>query len=564
MTDVVYTADDGYYFPDGYSVAAVNGISVTRNSYTQITVSGTPTADAEITLTAPTAKTNQTAPTGLTATKASSSTAADGKISGVTSAMEYRKDGDTAWTAVGSNQTEITGLTAGTYKVRYAGTADKNASPAASVEVGAKTVSTVTKAPTAKTLTYSGQAQELVTAGTAEGGEMQYALGSATEATESYTASIPSGTDAETYYVWYMVVGDANHNDTEAAKVTVTISKDTVTAPTIASKEYTGQTQTADVAASTLYTVTANNGGTNVGSYDVVLTLTDSANYKWSDSTEAAKTLSFQIIKATANTVTVNIEGWTYGETAKAPTSTATFGTAAYTYAEKGSTDFSAAVPTTAGNYTVKAAVAGTANYPAGEATADFTIAKKIPAAGVDFSVEPLQLTYTGSPQVLARQTIQTEGLEIEYSFDYGASVETGLPAKKASGEYLICYRVIGNEIYETLAWSEPLLATIRMYATFSNPDFVLPPFLSEIGEEAFAEDMWLTVVDAGGCAQVDACAFRDCANLKRIRLPQNCEIDDTAFTGCEALRMVFAPSGGTTAAWCAGHDVNFVPESQN
>ena len=50
MTPVVYTANDGYYFPENYSVDAVNGISVTRNSFTQITVSGTPTANAEIAL----------------------------------------------------------------------------------------------------------------------------------------------------------------------------------------------------------------------------------------------------------------------------------------------------------------------------------------------------------------------------------------------------------------------------------------------------------------------------------------------------------------------------------
>ena len=97
MTDVVYTADNGYYYPTDYSVAEVSGIKVTRDSYTQITVSGTPTADAAIALTAPTAKTDQTAPTGLTATKASSSTATDGKISGVTAAMEYQIDGATTW-----------------------------------------------------------------------------------------------------------------------------------------------------------------------------------------------------------------------------------------------------------------------------------------------------------------------------------------------------------------------------------------------------------------------------------------------------------------------------------
>lgn len=51
MTDVVYTANSGCYFPEDYSVSPVNGISVTRNSTDQITVSGTPTANTDITLT---------------------------------------------------------------------------------------------------------------------------------------------------------------------------------------------------------------------------------------------------------------------------------------------------------------------------------------------------------------------------------------------------------------------------------------------------------------------------------------------------------------------------------
>lgn len=57
MTDVVYTAEDGYYFPDSYPVPTVNGITVTRNGENQITVSGTPTANTEIKLMAPTEKT---------------------------------------------------------------------------------------------------------------------------------------------------------------------------------------------------------------------------------------------------------------------------------------------------------------------------------------------------------------------------------------------------------------------------------------------------------------------------------------------------------------------------
>ena len=57
MTKVVYTAETGYYFPESYSVTALNGIVVTRNNDSQITVSGTPTADTVIQLTAPTEKT---------------------------------------------------------------------------------------------------------------------------------------------------------------------------------------------------------------------------------------------------------------------------------------------------------------------------------------------------------------------------------------------------------------------------------------------------------------------------------------------------------------------------
>lgn len=50
MTEQTYTADEGYYFPEDYAVDPVNGITVTRDSWTTITVSGTPTADAGITL----------------------------------------------------------------------------------------------------------------------------------------------------------------------------------------------------------------------------------------------------------------------------------------------------------------------------------------------------------------------------------------------------------------------------------------------------------------------------------------------------------------------------------
>ena len=50
---VVYTADSGYCFPSSYAVTPINGIYVERNTAKELIVYGTPTADADITLPAP-------------------------------------------------------------------------------------------------------------------------------------------------------------------------------------------------------------------------------------------------------------------------------------------------------------------------------------------------------------------------------------------------------------------------------------------------------------------------------------------------------------------------------
>ena len=91
--------------------------------------------------------------------------------------------------------------------------------------ISEKPTATVKKDPTAKTLTYNGKPQELVTAGEAEGGTMQYALGTKDAATGKYSASIPTATDAGTYYVWYKAVGNDDHIDSDAACVKVTIAE---------------------------------------------------------------------------------------------------------------------------------------------------------------------------------------------------------------------------------------------------------------------------------------------------------------------------------------------------
>lgn len=61
----------------------------------------------------------------------------------------------------------------------------------------------------------------------------------------------------------------------------ITVNWEEVEIPTVESKVYTGQTLTANISENDLYTVTENNGGTDVGEYVVQLTLKDPTNYKW-------------------------------------------------------------------------------------------------------------------------------------------------------------------------------------------------------------------------------------------------------------------------------------------
>lgn len=91
-----------------------------------------------------------------------------------------------------------------------------------------KAAPTVT-APTAKTLTYTGSAQQLANAGSTNDGKLYYAVTTVNKAPTDdslYTTSIPTATDIGTWYVWYRVEGDGNHkNYTASAPVTLTIGQ---------------------------------------------------------------------------------------------------------------------------------------------------------------------------------------------------------------------------------------------------------------------------------------------------------------------------------------------------
>ena len=75
--------------------------------------------------------------------------------------------------------------------------------------------------PTAKTPTYNGQAQALITEGTAKNGTMQYCLSK----TGEYSPKIPMATNAGEYTVYYKVVGASGYSDTAVQSILVRINK---------------------------------------------------------------------------------------------------------------------------------------------------------------------------------------------------------------------------------------------------------------------------------------------------------------------------------------------------
>ena len=133
---------------------------------------------------------------------------------------EYKKIGSNWYYVV-----DLDANTIGTYDIYFTATKDGYSvtSSHKKLTVTKATIpASVITAPAANALTYNGNEQVLVKAGSvgAEYGEMQYRLGTS----GSFSTAIPTATDAGTYTVYYKVVGAEGYNDTTAKSIEVTIS----------------------------------------------------------------------------------------------------------------------------------------------------------------------------------------------------------------------------------------------------------------------------------------------------------------------------------------------------
>lgn len=252
-----------------------------------------------------------------------------------------------------------------------------------------------------------------------------------------------------------------------ACKKTEEPKKTKLDSPVITSKTYTGSNQTATVAENEAYEVTVNAGGTNVGEYDVVLTLTDTKKYEWTtpDADDKTKvTLKFAITKASNEITVLTVADRTYGEQAAEPTATAKFGTPEFTYATSENGEYTATVPSAVGKYWVKATVEGTSNYDGAIKTAQFEIKKA--ASAVTTAPAAKTLVYTGSAQELVTAGAANGGT-LNYKLGDG-EWGTAIPAATDAGDYKVYYKVVGDESHSDTAETEIPVTIAKADAAFT------------------------------------------------------------------------------------------------
>ena len=307
-------------------------------------------------------------------------------------------------------------------------------------------------APKAKSLTYNGTAQELVTAGTVSGADdvsgctMMYSTDGS-----NYSASVPTGTDAKTYTVYYKVMGDSNHKDISASSVSVGISPKTVTNPTITVSPsfyiYDGRAKEPEVTvkdgdteiATSEYTVSYSDN-TNVGTATVRISDNEDGNYKVSG------TCSFVILSEDAIYIPPTAKvGLTYNGEAQELLTSGSTTTGMMQYSLDGKI-YSTDIPkgTDAKTYTVYYKVEGDANHTDSKpATIEVTINRKVLAKPA-IKLSPTTMTYTGSalkPEVTVYDS-EDEIDESEYSVSYSDNTNVGTAkvtvSDKENGNYSI------------------------------------------------------------------------------------------------------------------------------
>ena len=428
--------------------------------------------------------------------------------------FQWYKVEDGKETAVGSattkNQFDLSAqkLSAGRHTFRFSATCDGYVKMSRDIVVTVQTAnisaSLITPPTAQENLTYTGQEQALITAGSVtDYGTMQYSL---TE-NGTYSQDIPTGTDAGAYTVWYRVIGDENHNDTAPVSVAVSIGKKplTITGVTAASKPYDGTTNAGITSVTfdgvnlnrgTDYTVTASFDDASAGNgknitATVSLMEQTAKNYALEQSSfpttgSIIKAAAPDFTKETALTIVNDCEK-TYTVTLPALPTLKTpkeYGALTYEIGEIKLNDgyYTSGAKVENGKLTLpiqKNDVATTGSV--GTATVvikstnyeDITLTVNISAKNkrIPTVTAPTvnTLTYNGAEQALVAAGKTTGGTML-YRLDDSEWSEQ-LPTAKNAGEYTVWYKVQGNAEYANVAEQNVTVTVAKKSVTVTALD---------------------------------------------------------------------------------------------
>ena len=223
--------------------------------------------------------------------------------------------------------------------------------------------------------------------------------------------------------------------------------------------------------------------------------------------------------KCLAPQLAVTVSDWTFGQPASAPSVSGNDGggKVAYAYAAKGEPVFSAAVPTEAGDYTVKASVPAAGHYLAAVATADFTIA---PAKLTAVTLTTTTLTANGKPQTVEVSEVKAGTLTVpagQYDVEGNTQTEPGTYTVTVTGK--------GN-----------FTGTATADFTISDNGYAVDVTDSETGKKVDGVTLTLTVTDeAGRLAVIDGVKVSPSAAGKKLTLVIPATVGGYTVTGIRA-----------------------------
>jgi hypothetical protein len=435
----------------------------------------------------------------VTAVKASGADKTDGKITGVTSAMEYRIADTDTWTAVIG--IEITGLAAGSYEVRIKATEESFASEELLVKVEEEVATTeLTTATTTETPTTATTTEKTTTASTTE---------KATTASTTEKATTASTTEKAT-----------TESTTEKATTGATTETQGATTTEIPTSEATTETQGTTTETPTSGATTETQGATT----------TEIPTSGETTETSEATTTETQTSGTTTEIPTQPTTG-TLGTEESTPTT----GTSTPT-TQPGSTATPAEIGAT---LQVPEGVQGTFTVTNADATPEVSYTSEknatsviIPATITDVNGVVYKVTSVAANSFKGNTKLETVVI--------GENVFT-IEENAFSGCKKLKKVTIGNNVMS--------IGKAAFKGCTSLTTVKIPASVKVVGASAFSGDTKLKTVTMGsGVTTVGDKAFYNCKKLTKITLPKNVtKIGKQAFAKCKSLKTITIKSAKLT-----------------